>query len=160
MSFASLIREIAVGSDQVRLLMEDQSPAAEFQGQIIHQLWILCQQCNLLTDTAYLKEFAVISNFLWKGTSFQFIDQIEEYQKNYYAQIERENKYPADVFPYRLTDYKIFDLSAMHDPRLIEERLHFYVSNTATGLPYRVICPFPYTSLSTLVHYQILPLKG
>ena len=160
MSRASLIKEIAIGSDQVRLLMEDQSPAAEFRGQIIHQLWILCQQCDLLTDPAYLKEFAVISNFLWKGGSFQFIDSIEEYQKNYYAQIEREKKYPADVFPYRLTDYKIFDLSVMHDPRLIEEQLHFYVSNTASGLPYHVICPFPYTSLSTLVHYQILPLKG
>lgn len=160
MPFSSLIKEIAVGGDQVRLLMEDQSPAVEFRGQIIHQLWILCQQCNLLTDPAYLKEFAVISNFLWKGAGFQFIDQIEEYQHNYYAQIELEKQYPTDVFPYRLTDYKIFDLSVMHDPRLIEERLHFYVFNTATGLPYLVICPFPYTSLSTFVHYQILPLKG
>jgi hypothetical protein len=71
-----------------------------------------------------------------------------------------EKKHPSDVFPYRLTDYKIFDVSVMHDPCVEEGHLLYFVYHTTTGLPYRVVCPFPYTSTSTVIHYQILPIKS
>lgn len=160
MANSSLIKDIHIGGEIIRLLMEDEIPSVEFRDQVIHHVWILCQQCTLLTDPAYLKEFAEIGNFLWKGAAFQFIENIEEYQHFYLNQIELERQHSTDVFPYRLTDYKIFDVSVMHQPALIEDRLHFFVYQTATGVPYRVVCPFPYTSLSPLVHYQILPSQG
>ena len=159
MELSSIVKELYVGEEAVILHMQNQAPVIEYQMQVFNHLWMLCQQCPALCGSAYLKEFAEISNFLWKGLSFQIIDNIAEFQKNYIAQIAWEKSNPTDVLPYRLTDYQIFDVSVMHDPNVIDNQLHFFVYNRSTGLPYRVVCPFPYTSLSTLVHYQILPLK-
>lgn len=160
MTFSSFCSDIIIGSETIRLRFDNAIPTIEFKEQKFNCLWILCQQCPALCDFTNLKQFSIVSNFLWKGSSFQCVDQIDSYQKNYYAQVELEKKHPTDVFPYRLTDFKIFDLSVMHEPTLFDENLHFFVYDTSTGIPYRVVCPFPYTALSTRVHYQILPLKG
>lgn len=159
MSFPVLFREITIGPYTLHLLMQDQIPLVKFEDQCFNHLWLLVQHIPLLSDLTYLKEFAVISNFLWKGLQFDFIDYIANYQKYYDEQVELERKCPSDIFPYRLTDYKIFDISVMHDPCVEEGNLLYFVYHVSTGLPYRVVCPFPYTSTSTLVHYQILPIK-
>jgi hypothetical protein len=159
MSFPILFKEVSIGPYTLRLLLQNQIPMVEFNHQFFNHIWLLVQQLNLLSDPIYLKEFAEVANFLWKGSQFYFIDCITDYQKFYLEQIELEKKCPSDIFPYRLTDYKIFDVFVMHDPLLEEEQLLFFVYHAATGLPYRVVCPFPYTSSSTLVHYQILPIK-
>ncbi len=159
MSFSAAIKEIPLGSYTLRLIMQDQTPVVECEDIFFNHVWLLNQHVLCLSDPAYLKEFAEISNFLWKGLQFQFIDQIAHYQKFYIEQIELEKKYPSDVFPYRLTDYKLFDVSVMHAPRLENGNLFYFVYHLPTGLPYRVVCPFPYTSAFTLVHYQILPIK-
>ena len=160
MSFPPLFKEVCVGPYDLRLIVHDQIPLVEFEDQFFNHIWVLVQKIHLLSDAVYLKEFAEVSNFLWKGSAFHFIDCIRDYQEIYLEQVELEKKHPSDVFPYRLTDYKIFDVSVMHEPRLEEGQVAYFVYNTATGLPYRVVCPFPYTSNSTLVHYQILPLKA
>lgn len=159
MSDTTLIKEIFVGSCQVSLLMNEQVPLAEFQNQMYPHVWLLIQQLPLLSNADYLGEFSQISNFLWKGLEFQIIEQIVDYQSFYLKQVELEKKFPSDVFPYRLTDYKLFDVSVMHKPLLENGKLIYFVYHISTGLPYRVICPFPYTSPSSLVHYQTLPLK-
>jgi hypothetical protein len=158
MTLPTAIKEISMGSQTLRLFMQDQAPVVECEGHFYNHVWLLGQQFPLLSDPIHLKQFAEISNFLWKGLQFQFIDQIAEYQKFYTEQVELERRCPSDIFPYRLTDYKIFDVSVMHDPRLEESILVYFVFNTTTALPYRVICPFPYNATSTLVHYQILPI--
>lgn len=160
MEKSSLVKDISLGEDMVRLILDGDTPSVQFRDLPFTQLWLLCNQCPCLCDPAYFKEFAEIANFLWKGSAFQYIDNIEGYQSFYLSQIELEKMHPTDVFPFRLTDYKIFDISVMHEPRLIENHLHFFVFQTETRIPYRVVSPYPYTSLSTLVHYQILPLKG
>lgn len=159
MSFSAAIKEIPLGPYILRLFMQDQTPLVGCEDAVYNHVWLLSQYVPHLSDPAYITEFAEIANFLWKGLQFQFIDQIADYQKFYTEQVELEKKYSSDVFLYRLTDYKIFDVSVMHTPRLEGGTLFYFVYNTATGLPYRVVCPFPYTSASTLVHYQILPIK-
>ena len=159
MTFGDLVKEISLGPSTLRLLMQDQTPVVEREGEFFNHIWLLTQHFPLLSDPAYIRQFAEISNFLWKGLQFQFIDQIENYQSFYIEQVELEKKCPTDVFQYRLTDYKIFDVSVMHDPCLEEGQLLYFVYQTSTGLPYRVVSPFPYTAASTLVHYQILPIK-
>lgn len=159
MSFPSAIKEISVGPYTLSLVMRDQTPLVEYEGHFFNHVWLLNQQLSYLSDLNYLPEFAEISNFLWKGLEFQFIENIVDYQKFYIEQIELEKKFPSDVFPYRLTDYKIFDISVMHQPHVENEQLSYFVYHVTTAIPYRVICPFPYTSTSTLVHYQILPIK-
>ncbi len=158
-SFPTLVKEISIGPQTLHLMLKENMSLIKFNEQFFSHLWLLVQQIPELSDADYLREFAEVSNFLWKGIQFECVISIESYQKRYNEQVELEKKYPSDVFPYRLTDYKIFDVSVMHDPRLEEENLMYFVYNTTTGLPYRVVCPFPYTSTSTLVHYQILPVK-
>jgi len=158
MSFSTLFKEMAIGPYNFCLLMQNQIPLVKFDDQFFYHVWGLVHQFSLLSDPFYLREFAEISNFLWKGLHFHFIDCITDYQKYYLEHVELEKKYPSDVFPYRLTDYKIFDVSVMHDPCLEDGNLHYFVYHTATGVPYRVVCPFPYTSNASVVHYQILPI--
>lgn len=152
-------KEVLVGPHIVRLLLRNENPFVEFERQIFSHVWLLSQQLNLLSDSIYLKEFAEIANFLWKGLQFKFIENIQEYQNYYIQQIDLEKKFPTDIFPCRLTDYQIFDVSVMHHPILDEGQLLFFVYQESTNLPYRVVCPFPYISSSTLVHYQVLPIK-
>jgi hypothetical protein len=159
MSIPTLVKELSTGPYTLHLLLQGQTPLVEFDNQAFAHLWLLVQQLPLLCEGNYLKEFAEISNFFWKGVQYQCIDCIPDYQKHYVTQVELEKKHPSDVFPYRLTDYKIFDVSCMHDPRVEDGNLLYFVYNTTTGLPYRVVCPFPYASTSMLVHYQILPIK-
>lgn len=152
------VGEIQVGTHIIKLFIIKDKPIAEFENQHYSQLWFLVQTCPLLSEVDYLKEFARISNFFWKGLAFHYIDSISYFQQHYHQQIELERRCPGDIFPYRLTDFKIFDVSVMHDPYLEDGSLYYFVYNSSNGLPYRVVCPFPYTTTSTLVHYQILPI--
>lgn len=154
-----LIKEISIETETLRLLIHQNTPMVEYDNETFNHLWLLVEELPLLSDPAYLSAFAEISNFLWKGITFHCIEDIDDFQKRYKEQVILENNHPADVFPYRLTDYKIFDVSVMHPPLLMGGNLIYFVYNTANGLPYRVTCPFPYISTSTLVHYQILPIK-
>jgi hypothetical protein len=152
------IEEIQVGPHLIKLSIHKDKPIAEFDEEHFSQLWFLVQSCPLLSDPKHLKEFARISNFFWKGVIFRYIDSISQFQQYYHDQIELERLCPGDIFPFRLTDYKIFDVSVMHEPHLEDGSLYYFVYNSSNGLPYRVVCPFPYTTTSTLVHYQILPI--
>jgi len=159
MSFPSHIKDIPIGAHVIRLYIDDSQPFVECEGLPFNHIWLLNQHLFCLSEITYLKEFAEIANFLWKGLQFQYIEDISKYQHFYVEQVELEKRYPGDIFPYRLTDYKIFDVSIMHEPRIENGQLNYFVFQAATGLPYKVICPFPYDSNSTLVHYQILPFK-
>jgi hypothetical protein len=160
MSSKIVVREVYVGPHQVTLWLDELNTGATFQGQHFAHLWLLVQQIPALSDPIYLQAFAEISNFFWKGQEFEFITTISDYQMFYETQVDLERKCPSDIFPYRLTDYKIFDVFTMHEPYLENNQLIYFVYNVSNGLPYRVVCPFPYLSTSTVVHYQILPLKS
>lgn len=159
MTNPNLLKEILIGFRTIRLYLNGDVPLAECEGQEYNLLWLLVHKVSELSDPQYTKEFSEISNFFWKGIQFQTIDSIPDFQKSYVEQVELEKRYQGDVFPYRLTDYKIFEVSIMHPPLLEDGTLYYYVYHVSTGLPYRVVCPFPYVSTSTLVHYQILPIK-
>lgn len=159
MNTKMLVKEINVEKETIFLYLQDQAPLVECQNQRFANIWLLVNHVAALSRIEYIKEFAEISNFFWKGIEFQFIHSIAHYQKQYQERVALEKMHPADVFEYRLTDFKIFDVSSMHDPKVEHQKLIYFVYNINNGLPYRVVCPFPYTiSTSTLVHYQLLPL--
>ena len=112
-----------------------------------------------MSDSKYIEQFALISNFFWKAGQFQLIDSITEYQNFYLERIRLEKQHPQNVYDYRLTDFKIFDVSVMHAPKIIDKQLVYFTFNAANRVPYRVVCPFPYPLESTYVHYQILSIK-
>ncbi|MCE2983055.1 MAG: hypothetical protein LW832_05765 [Parachlamydia sp.] len=152
------INEIQLGSHLLSLFIKGQEPSIQYGGETYTHLWFLVDRFPELSQATNIKTFSRLSNFLWKGTQFEFIDCIPSYQKFYRERIELERLHPADVFEYRLTDYKIFDVSVMQEPAIEQGNLYYFVYQTSTGLPYKVVCPFPYTSVSSLVHYQILPI--
>lgn len=152
------LKMILCGSHVLHLLIENQTPYVEYNDKKFIHLVQLVEELPFLSQIDHIKVFRQVANFFWKGFSFECIENIASYQQNYIKQVELEKTYSGDVFPYRLTDYKIFDVSVMHDPLVKDKQLFFYVYNILTGLPYRVVCPFPYDSPSTLVHYQILPI--
>lgn len=152
------IKSLQIGSDKVFLVLKNQNPFVEYNDETLSHLWFLIEKLPALSNPKHIRHFAEIANFFWKGLQYQCINSIETYQKNYQDQVELEKQYPADIFPYRLTDYKIFDVSVMHEPRIDRGNLTFFVYNVQTGLPYRVVSPFPYPLASTRIHYQILPI--
>lgn len=152
------VKDVSVGNERVQLFLHDQTRTAEWNQKSFNHLWFLVAQCPILSDPQHIHAFAEISNFFWKGTEFQCIPSIPAYQQCYRERVELEQQHSADVFEYRLTDYKIFDVSVMHDPQTTGEQLIYFVCCVQNGLPYRVVCPFPYSLDSTIVHYQILPI--
>jgi hypothetical protein len=158
MSTITHIKDVAVGNEQVILALDRQAPVVIWNGETFTHLWFLLAKLPSLSHMKYVEAFAEISNFFWKGLTFRRIDSISDFQKQYNAQVESEKKHPLDVYPYRLTDFKIFDVSVMHELRIDKETLIHFVYHTGNGLPYRVVCPFPYPMAPTQIHYQILPL--
>jgi hypothetical protein len=154
------VQTLPLGEHTVLLELHDQTPVVEYKEQTFKHLWLLVDQVKELSDPKNLEIFAIISNFFWKGTDYQCIHSIASYQKEYVERVDYERKFPADVFEYRLTDYKIFDVSVMHEPLIEDDQIIYFVYNLKNGLPYRVVSPFPYTAPSSLVHYQILPVLG
>lgn len=152
------IKEIPLANEKIILSLKNQNPHAEWKQKEYSYLWFLIEQAPQLSETIYLQEFCEISNFFWKGTQFEVINSISSYQQEYIDRIDLEYNNPADIFPYRLTDYAIFDISVMHEPKLLNGMLNYYVYNVTNGLPYLVVCPYPYPVASTKVHYQILPI--
>lgn len=158
MDLTTPAKTIIIGSHTLYLTLKNQAPVVDYRDQTYTHFYFLIDQIPELSNPLYIEAFAHISNFFWKGGQFHCIDKIADYQKYYVERVKMEKKHPADVFEYRLTDYKIFDVSVMHEPRIEGDSLIYYTYQASTGLPYRVVCPFPYTKTSTLVHYQILPI--
>jgi len=157
MTTKQFITEIKIDHCLCRLSLKGETPIVDYDNQTYHFLWNLVQTIPILSDAKHLHSFAQISNFYWKANHFHFIESIENYQKFYLNQVEQEKREPTDIFKYRLTDYKIFDVSVMHSPKVEHEQLAYFTYNLETGIPYRVVCPFPY-HLKHAVHYQILPI--
>jgi hypothetical protein len=158
MTLKASVQSLTLGDDILHLCLHDNTPVVEFKEKVYKHLYLLIEEVKELSQPSNMKLFPIIANFFWKGTEFQFIDSIPNYQKQYQDRVIYEKQFPADVFEFRLTDYKIFDVSVMHDPAIEQGQIIFFVCNLTNGLPYRVVAPFPYNAPSSLVHYQILPV--
>ena len=160
MSNPFFVKSIVCRDVLFSLFLIDLKPVVKVEANSYHQIWVLAHANPFLHDPAALPYFCEIANFLWKGGDFELIDSIPLFQMDYNKRILFEQTHQADLLPYRVTDYALFDLSSMHSPKIEESSALFFVYNKATGIPYRVVCPFPYTAVSTFVHYQLLPFAS
>jgi hypothetical protein len=158
MNLKEIITELNIGFHQISLKLQGQMPIAEYKNQTFSHLWGLVDIFPELSDLQYIGQFAILSNFFWKAGQFQFIDAVGDYQDFYLERVELEKLHPQDQYEYRLTDFKIFDISVMHPPKVENNQLVYFTFNLVNRLPYRVVCPFPYPKTSTYVYYQILPI--
>ncbi len=151
------IQELKVENQSCLLHLQGEFPFVEFNQQTYSFLWQLLHVLPTLSDPKNIDLFAQISNFYWKAGKFQYIHAIEEYQKFYTDRIKQEKTNPDAHFDYKLTDYKIFDVSVLHAPQIESNQAIYFTYDSSTYIPYRVTCAFPYHQKQA-VHYQILPI--
>ncbi|CAF23026.1 hypothetical protein [Candidatus Protochlamydia amoebophila] len=151
-------KKLVIGPHTVCLSWNENLPVVKYQNRIYPHIWLLVEALPELSDPLHLVSFAQLSNFLWKGGEFEYIECIKTYQNSYKERIGLERAQPTIFFEHRLTDYKIFDVSIMHKPKIESNQLVYFAYQVSTGLPYRVVCPFPYKSTTATIHYQILPI--
>jgi len=131
-------------------------PIIVSEGQVHSNLLSLTKAFPDLVTEGYLKPFITAANFLFQGIKFHPIDSISKFQKEYVDRIEYEQD-PSKQFLKRISDYGIFDVSQMHSPKVIGDKLIFFVREDYTDLPYRVTCDFPITTENPEVKYELLP---
>ncbi|MBB63505.1 MAG: hypothetical protein CMO81_00395 [Waddliaceae bacterium] len=106
-----------------------------------------------------LQGIAQLMNFILQGSAFDFIDDIEEYQYDYQKTVEWELKNWDSMGP-RLSDYGIFDVTGMHEPKCEKGYLCFYVENALNHIPYKVSIRVPINRDKVEGTYQLLPYTG
>ena len=154
------IQMISLGSHELFFLFDHQhQPVIEVKGVQYDSLAHLLQTFPPLYDQKNLKTLAQITNFFAKGVEFQYIEDIEAFSLSYYQQVEEEQSsllYEGSA----IKDYGIFDLSAMHPPKVENQTLIFFVRHDYLHIPYRVTFYYPSHPEKTLeISYELLPLE-
>lgn len=132
-----------------------QLPIVEFHQTPYHSLHSLLRAIPALYQN--LDALAKSANFLAKGLEFQWIDDIASFKKEYYEQLEAEQKM-GESEEIRLIDYGIFDLSSIHLPKWKDDQLVFFVKQCASGLPYQVSISSLSSHNSPLISYALLSI--
>jgi hypothetical protein len=88
----SMFKQLSIGPHQLNLILQGKTAVVEFENQSFAHLWFLVQQLPQLSDPLFLREFAQVSNFFWKGSEFECIESIADYQNHYIQQVELEKK--------------------------------------------------------------------
>lgn len=139
------------------LFNHQHKPIVEIQGHQFSSLHKLIQKFPLINQPQHLDILAQIANFLAKGLEFQFIQNIDSFRENYYQQIETEQS-SLLYEGFNLKDYGVFDLSTMHAPLLIDQKLSFFVKHDYLGIPYKVTLMNPVDCNSPNIIYELLPI--
>lgn len=148
--FGKRLLELQVNPDN------EGAPVISIHSKEYKSLSDLLQDLPELFEKQNIKVLALLANFLFQGNKFQFIDDIAAFQQHYQNQIELESR-SFEPKLRRLSDYGLFDTSGMHDPKIVDNNLIFYVKDAYTNLPYRVTCRFPITAKIPDVKYETLP---
>lgn len=142
-------KEVILDKSFTFLNDENSDPAIEFGGQTYKKLADLTGKIPFLSDKKHLKEFVRIANFLFTGQEFAIIDDVAAYQKRYRANAGKLT-----------SEYGIYDVSSIKDPFLENGKVIFYAEKKSSGVPYKVICTYPYTDENAECAYTLLPALG
>lgn len=121
-------------------------------------LLTLIKAFPILESEDNIKSLALAANFLFQGIKFHIIDDASKYQTEYLKRIEFEEQNINQNLR-RLSDYGIFDVSTIHEPKRVEGKFIFFVREDYTDLPYRVTFDSPIVSESPEVKYELLHYK-
>lgn len=149
-------RPLKINNAEVELHLDDQRhPKIAVKGLTYSSLHKLVVAYPELSEAKNIKTLAQLSNFLFQGHSYQFIDDISAFKEAYLNQIEFD-KNSMDYMPSRLIDHGIFDVNIMKAPSIENGEFIFYVKEDRTGIPYRVSCPYPFEDKPKAT-YHLLP---
>lgn len=96
----------------------------------------------------------LIHNFFTSGIGFNVIQDSSAYKKKYQERILLEEQ---DQAPPLLTQYGIYDVSLIEEPKIIEYSLIYYVESNALGIPYRVVDNLSKKDEIKICRYELLP---
>lgn len=122
--------------------------AIDYEGTQYRNLDELVKKVPTLADPKNLKQFIRIANFLFTGQEFMLIDDPAEYQKRYRANAGKLTK-----------EYGIYDVSSIKTPYIENGKVIFFAEKNSSGVPYKVICTFPFNSPAAECAYTLLPEK-
>lgn len=146
----STIVQTEVISDKKFTLVfdEDGSPAVDFENKHYRKLPELVAKASFLSDPRNLRQFVRIANFLFTGQEFMLIENVAEYQKRYRANAGKLTR-----------EYGIYDVSSLKDPYVEKGKAIFFAEKNSSGVPYKVICTYPFDDESAECAYTLLPEK-
>lgn len=129
------------------ILDDNERPAIEFEGKQYNDMTDLVKAAPALSDPKNLRQFIHIANFLFTGLDFMIIeDNVQEYQSRYRSNAGKLTR-----------EYGIYDVSSLREPYLENGKLIFFAEKNSSGVPYKVICTFPFTSQGARCDYTLLP---
>ena len=150
--------KVLIGKTELSFHLDQDTPIVTVKGNKYTTLHQLVKDVPELSNPENIEAFAEISNFMFKGIEFTFIDNIPEFQKEYVKRLEQDKKHPEKPsHGLHFSDYGIYRIEIMHPPKIERGHLIYFVKNGYTQLPYRVSCPFPFTGDHTVAKYELLP---
>lgn len=151
------IQRIALENIEMHFFFDQEhEPAIDIAGQKYTSLSPLFLAYPTLSRPKNLSKAAQIINFLATGLDFRLIENIEEFKEDYLQRIESEQMGLVLDGP-MISQYGVFDVSAIHPPTIKENFLIFFVKADYTQLPYRVQVSFPPIQEELEVSYELLP---
>lgn len=143
----TIVQTEVVNQEKFIFIFEDvKRPSIEYRGVTFYSLAELIQKATFLSDSRYFDQFIRIANFLFRGLEFDVIDDINEFKKRYQ---ENANHTPPE--------YGVYDITSMVQPVVTEGKALFFVEKNATGIPYRVVCTYPYADEFSEYSYSLFP---
>lgn len=147
----TLYREIRVGRQPLQLELDEGEAKVNFQGRNFDRLSDLVEALPEISDPRFLSAFAVVANFLFSGMRYETIEEITRFCSIYKRRLEGNSD---------IKKYGVFDLTAMKAPYIEEGQAIIYVEELSTGLPYKLLVPYPYHDPLYPFEYTLLPYQG
>ncbi len=154
---SSLLFTIALGTTHLDCSLEEGKRVVDYNGIHYKQLSALVSACPEVRQQEHRNEFARVANFLFKGLTYEVIDDIAAFKKEYRERVAKEAN-GLDTRGPRISDYGLFDVSGMHGPQIRDDKMVFYVRHSKTELPYEVsVALSPNRKKAS---YHLLPFLG
>jgi len=144
----TVYREVKVGKKSLSLELDEGKAKVVWNGQTFDRLDNLVKRLPEMGNPRFVEPFAIVANFLFSGLRYEVIEDISHFCANY-KRLLKENAEAAD--------YSVFDVSVIKKPIVEGTQAMIYVEELSTGLPFKLICPYPYTDHRVPFRYALLP---
>jgi hypothetical protein len=149
------VYDFLINDEMAECILSDEGPVVSYRGSRFATLADLSEAAPALMAPENLTVYCRISNFFFKGISFDFIEDIKAYQKGYEERRSYEKRRTEGLISCG-ADFGPFDVSEMHAPSIEGGNLVYFVEDAYYGIPYRVTSPFPASKERDNATYALL----
>ncbi|MBA3236743.1 MAG: hypothetical protein H0T62_00130 [Parachlamydiaceae bacterium] len=145
------VQNVKIDEHQIQLEFNEHTPQVTVDGKAYNNLGDLVRDVPEFSQEKYVNEIAYITNFIFSGLNFEVIQNIERFCANYQRSLQEVED---------LKNYGEFDTRVIKRPYIDKNQIIFFVEERATGLPFKVEGPFPYSEMEQSFSYRILPYRN